>query len=61
MIDLSAMKGIVVDPGRGRCGEGGVLWGALNRETQLHGLAVTGGLCPRRGSPGSRSGVASAG
>src|SRR4051812_31050248 len=44
MIDLSLMKGIYVDPERRRVrAQGGVTWAELNRETQLHGLAVTGG------------------
>src|SRR5262245_18373345 len=44
MIDLSPMKGIYVDP-RTRTvrAQGGVIWAELNRETQLHALAVTGG------------------
>src|SRR5881227_1973286 len=45
MIDLSPMKGIRVDPvGKTGWAQGGVTWGELNRETQLHGLAVTGGV-----------------
>ena len=44
VIDLSAMKGIHVDPTtRTVRAQGGVLWGELDRETQLHGLATTGG------------------
>src|ERR1700694_3280340 len=43
VIDLSPMKGIRVDPkGRTVRAQGGVTWGELNRETQLHDLAVTG-------------------
>jgi len=45
VIDLSPMKGIHVDPkGRTARAQSGVTWAELNRETQLHGLAVTGGL-----------------
>src|SRR5205085_3557891 len=45
VIDLSPMKGIHVDAGaRTVRAEGGVLWKELNRETQLHGLATTGGV-----------------
>src|SRR4029453_7200562 len=45
MIDLSPMKGVHVDvPGRAVRAQGGVLWKELNRETQLHGLATTGGV-----------------
>jgi FAD/FMN-containing dehydrogenase len=44
MIDLSGMRGIHVDPAaRTARAEGGVTWGELDRATQLHGLAVTGG------------------
>jgi FAD/FMN-containing dehydrogenase len=44
MIDLSGMRGIHVDPARRTArAEGGVTWGELDRATQLHGLAVTGG------------------
>jgi FAD/FMN-containing dehydrogenase len=44
MIDLAEMKGIHVDPeARTVRAQGGVTWAELNRETALHGLAVTGG------------------
>jgi hypothetical protein len=50
MIDLSAMKGIFVDPaGRTARVQPGVSWAELNRETQLHGLAVTGGVISTTG------------
>ena len=32
--------------------EGGVLWSEINRETQLHGLAVTGGMISTTGIAG---------
>jgi FAD/FMN-containing dehydrogenase len=53
MIDLSLMKGIYVNP-RERIAvvEGGVIWKELNRETQLHGLAVTGGVIGTTGVAG---------
>ncbi|MGE5268349.1 MAG: FAD-binding oxidoreductase [Thiohalocapsa sp.] len=53
MIDLAAMRGVHVDP-RARTvrAEGGVTWGDLNRETQLHGLAVTGGVVSTTGVAG---------
>jgi FAD/FMN-containing dehydrogenase len=53
MIDLSPMKGIYVDP-RARTvrAQGGVTWAELNRETQLHGLAVTGGVVSTTGIAG---------
>ncbi len=53
MIDLSAMKGIHVDPAaRTARAQAGVTWGELNRETQLHGLAVTGGVVSTTGIAG---------
>jgi FAD/FMN-containing dehydrogenase len=53
MIDLSLMKGIYVDPaGKTVRAQGGVLWKELNRETQLHGLAVTGGAISTTGIAG---------
>ncbi len=53
MIDLSPMKGIHVDVrGRAVRAQGGVLWKELNRETQLHGLATTGGVVGTTGIAG---------
>ncbi len=53
MIDLSPMKGLHVDvPGRAVRAQGGVLWKELNRETQLHGLATTGGVVGSTGIAG---------
>jgi FAD/FMN-containing dehydrogenase len=53
MIDLVPMKGIHVDPSaRTTRAEGGVTWAELNRETQLHGLAVTGGVVSSTGIAG---------
>ncbi|MGE5336847.1 MAG: FAD-binding oxidoreductase [Gemmatimonadota bacterium] len=53
MIDLAEMKGVHVDA-RARIArvEGGVNWAELNRETQLHGLAVTGGVVSTTGVAG---------
>jgi FAD/FMN-containing dehydrogenase len=53
MLDLSLMKGIHVDPARriGRA-QGGVTWREFNRETQLHGLATTGGVISTTGIAG---------
>ena len=53
MIDLAPMKGIYVDP-RARTvrAQGGVTWAELNRETQLHELAVTGGVVSTTGIAG---------
>jgi FAD/FMN-containing dehydrogenase len=53
MLDLSLMKGIHVDAeARTVRAQGGVTWGELNRETQLHGLAVTGGVISTTGIAG---------
>ena len=53
MIDLSAMKGIHVDPAaRTARAQGGVLWKEFNRETQVHGLASTGGVISTTGIGG---------
>ncbi len=53
MIDLSLMKGIFVDPQRRTVrAQGGVTWGEVNRETQLYGLATTGGTISSTGIAG---------
>ena len=53
MIDLALMKGIHVDPGQRLVrAQGGTTWADLNRETQLHGLAVTGGVVSTTGIAG---------
>jgi len=53
MIDLVPMKGIHVDPYACTArAQGGVTWAELNRETQLHGLAVTGGVVSTTGIAG---------
>ena len=53
MVDLAPMKGIDVDPVRHTVrAQGGVTWGELNRETQVHGLAVTGGVVSTTGIAG---------
>ena len=53
MIDLVPMKGIHVDPRqRTARAQGGVLWTELNRETQVHGLATTGGVVGTTGIAG---------
>jgi FAD/FMN-containing dehydrogenase len=53
VIDLSLMKGVHVDP-RARLGraQGGVTWAELNRETQAHALATTGGVVSSTGIAG---------
>ncbi|MEV6839587.1 FAD-binding oxidoreductase [Streptomyces sp. NPDC051133] len=53
VIDLSPMKGAVVDPVRRRVvAQAGMTWGDLDRETQAFGLAVTGGLVSTTGISG---------
>jgi hypothetical protein len=53
VIDLSAMKGIHVDPVRRTVrAQGGVTWGELDRETQLFGLATPGGEVTTTGIAG---------
>jgi hypothetical protein len=53
VIDLSAMKGIRVDPeARTARVQAGVLWGELDRETQAFGLATTGGIVTHTGVAG---------
>jgi FAD/FMN-containing dehydrogenase len=53
MIDLSLMKGIHIDPIRRTVrAQGGATWADVNRETQLHGLAVTGGVVSTTGIAG---------
>ena len=53
MIDLSAMRGIHVDPKtRTARAQGGVTWNEFNRETQLYSLATTGGVVSTTGIAG---------
>jgi FAD/FMN-containing dehydrogenase len=53
MIDLSPMKGIHVDVKAGTArAQAGVLWSEFNRETQVHGLATTGGVVGSTGVAG---------
>ena len=53
VIDMSPMKGIRVDPQRRAVrAEGGVLWRELDRETQVFGLATTGGTVSNTGIAG---------
>jgi FAD/FMN-containing dehydrogenase len=53
VIDLSLMRAVDVDP-RARIArvQGGALWSDVNRETGLHGLAVTGGAVSSTGVGG---------
>jgi FAD/FMN-containing dehydrogenase len=53
VIDLSQMKGIRVDPkGRTATAQAGVTWGEFDRETQMFGLATTGGRITTTGIAG---------
>ena len=53
MIDLSLMKGIHVNPkARAARAQGGLTWNEFNRETQLYGLATTGGVVSTTGIAG---------
>ena len=53
MIDLSAMRGVSVDPAtRTVRVAGGATWGDVDRETQVFGLAVPGGIVSTTGVAG---------
>jgi len=53
LLDLSLMKGVTVDSDKRTVrAQGGVTWGEFNRETQLHGLATTGGAVSTTGVAG---------
>src|ERR687891_744327 len=53
VIDISAMRAVWVDPaGRTAWVQGGALWGDVDRETQAHGLATTGGIIGHTGVAG---------
>ena len=53
VIDLSAMRGVRVDPGaRTVRAQGGATWGDVDRETQLFGLADPGGVVSTTGIGG---------
>jgi FAD/FMN-containing dehydrogenase len=53
MIDLAELKGMYVDPStRTIRAQGGVIWAEFNRETAVHGLAVTGGAVSTTGIAG---------
>lgn len=53
VIDVSPMKGIVVDPhARTAAAQSGLTWAEFDRATQAHGLATTGGLISTTGIAG---------
>ena len=53
MIDMRRMKGVHVDPqSRVVDAQGGLRWGELDRELEMHGLAVVGGRVPGTGISG---------
>src|SRR4051812_23920429 len=53
MIDLSPMQYVHVDAAKRTArAAGGTLWGHFNRETQVHGLATTGGVVSSTGVGG---------
>ena len=53
MIDLAGMRGVHVDPAARRArAQGGATWADYNRETQLFGLASTGGVVSTTGVAG---------
>lgn len=53
VVDLSPMKGIVVDPAKRTArAQAGLTWGEFDRETQRWGLATTGGLVSSTGIGG---------
>src|SRR6185436_6326622 len=57
ILDLSLMKGILVDPVRRRVTvQAGATWKDLDAETQQFGLAVTGGLVSSTGVAGFTTG-----
>jgi FAD/FMN-containing dehydrogenase len=53
VIDLSTMRAVMIDPvGRTALVQGGALWSDVDRETQMHGLATTGGIVGHTGVGG---------
>ena len=53
VVDLSAMKGLRIDPDRRIArAEPGLTWGEFDNQTQAHGLALTGGIHSTTGIAG---------
>jgi FAD/FMN-containing dehydrogenase len=53
VVDLSGMRGVSVDPARGRArAQGGATWGDFNEATHEHSLATTGGVISTTGVAG---------
>jgi len=53
VIDLSPMNGVRVDPAARRASvSGGAVWADVDHQTQVHGLATTGGLISTTGVAG---------
>jgi FAD/FMN-containing dehydrogenase len=53
VVDLSGMRAVRVDAADRRAWvQGGALWGDVDRETQAHGLATTGGIVSHTGVGG---------
>ncbi|HJU81142.1 MAG TPA: FAD-binding oxidoreductase [Acidimicrobiia bacterium] len=53
VIDLTAMREVRVDPDRRTVHvQGGALWSDVDRRTQIHGLATTGGIISHTGVAG---------
>ena len=53
VLDCSPLKGVWVDPAaRTARAQAGLLWGELDRETQVFGLATTGGIISHTGIAG---------
>src|SRR5207247_1534782 len=53
VIDLRPMSGVFVDPRNRRAlVQGGTRWETVDREAQMHGLAVTGGTISHTGVGG---------